>query len=119
MAEAAARAAQMCFIMDDRNTLRADPPEVWVKSGDTLTLIYEGDAPPTLFVPNKNVFGDIIFMLSRSERDWRIELPVLKDAPMIKLPFALYAPDRNQIAEGYSPPRMNINDPDDPRKDDP
>jgi len=113
MTEAAAWAAQMCFV-DDHGTFRADPPEVWVDSGDTLTLIYEGDRSPMLFVPDETVFGDVIFKMSPSGRDWRLELRVLKDAPVLHLPFALYAPDRNAIAEGYSPPRMNINDPNRP-----
>jgi hypothetical protein len=110
MAEAAARAGLVRF-EDYHGTLRANPPEVWVNSGDSLTLQYGGEAMPMLFVPNAAVFGDVLYTMSRHQDYWQIVLTVLKDAPVIDLPYALYGPDVNQIAEGNSPPRMNVNDP--------
>jgi len=100
----------MVRFVDVHGTLRADPPNVPLDRGGTLSLEYDGKAPPMLFVPDDRIFGGMLFMMKEGER-WHLELTVLRDAPVMEIPYALYAPDRNEIAEGESPPRMTVKDP--------
>ena len=101
---------ELTFEFDEDNTLRTVPRELTLMQGQTLVITHEGRQPGILFVPEDSIFGGHMFWTKGEDR-FTLQLDVREDSALGSFPYSVYLKDHNQIAEGFSPPRMIIDPP--------
>jgi hypothetical protein len=104
---------QIVFDIDMKNQPKKNaalPPILYLRKGDTVRF-YSKNTDSVIFVPNANVlFGDKDENLLIPVGQDRMTKPFTINAITGTFPYCVYCGAGNDFAEGYSAPKMIIED---------